>query len=86
MGIAVPNRETVCKARQPPGHPVYVARDALFEARYSNTPAANGEQVPLGIIAGMLEVDLCNTKTESDCLFSKLRIGNVRAAGKHITS
>jgi hypothetical protein len=58
MGIAVPNRETVRKARQSLGYPIYIARDALFEAWHSNFPAANGDRVALGIITGMLEGDL----------------------------
>lgn len=88
MGIAVPYRETVRKARQPPGYPIYVARDALLEARHGNLPAANGERVALGIIGGMVESDLCSTRTVSLSLRKssggekpspKLRIGNKRA-------
>lgn len=49
-------------ARQPLGHPIDVAGEALFEAGNSNFPAANGERVFLGLIVEMLEVDLCSTK------------------------
>jgi hypothetical protein len=83
MGVAVPNRETVRKARQPPRYPIYVARDTLFEARYINLPASNGDRVALGIIVWMLEFDLCGTRTVSLSL-RKMFFAETQGAGESL--
>jgi hypothetical protein len=96
MGIAVPNRETMCKARQPLGYPVYVARDALLETRHSDLSPANCKRFALGI-TGVVKIDLFSTTTVSLSLrkmffveikwwgkdtSTKLRIGVKKVTGR----
>ena len=77
MGIAVVYRETVRKARQALSYPIYVAGEALFEARDSNLPTADSERAAPGIIVRIGEVDL----KKRQCDF--VRAGNERAMGRH---
>jgi hypothetical protein len=58
MRVAIPNCEAVRKTRQPFCNAIYIARNALLEARHGNLSAADGNRGALSISGGMVESDL----------------------------